>query len=66
MCTGQAAGTAAALAAKQNVTPRKLDIKLLQETLRQQGARVTVKDVPRDIIEVYENRYKKNRQIADV
>jgi len=66
MCTGQAAGTAAALAARLKVTPRKLDVQLLQDTLRKQGARVTVKDVPRDVIEIYEDRYKKNRQIADV
>lgn len=35
---GQAAGTAAALAAKLNVSPRKLDVQLLQKTLREQGA----------------------------
>jgi len=35
---GQAAGTAAALAAKLNVTPRELDVLLLQKTLREQGA----------------------------
>jgi hypothetical protein len=35
---GEAAGTAAALAAKAGVTPRALDVKLLQHTLLQQGA----------------------------
>jgi len=35
---GQAAGTAAALAAKLNVSPRELDVQLLQETLKKQGA----------------------------
>ncbi len=35
---GQAAGTAAALSAKLGVTPRELDISLLQETLKRQGA----------------------------
>lgn len=35
---GQAAGTAAALAAKLNISPRKLNVQLLQKTLREQGA----------------------------
>lgn len=34
---GEAAGTAAALASKQNVSPRKVDIKKLQDTLILQG-----------------------------
>jgi hypothetical protein len=34
--TGQAAGTAAALAFQNEVSPRKLDISLLQRTLMQQ------------------------------
>jgi hypothetical protein len=38
MATGQAAGTAAALAAKQGTTPRQLDVELLQRTLKEQGA----------------------------
>lgn len=66
MCTGQAAGTAAALAAKMNVTPRRLDVTVLQETLKEQGARVTVKDLPADIKDVYEERYQKNRQVTDL
>ena len=36
--TGQAAGTAAALAAKAGCTPRELDVKILQKTLKEQGA----------------------------
>ncbi len=36
--TGQAAGTAAALAARQNKTPRDVDVALLQKTLSDQGA----------------------------
>jgi glycine/D-amino acid oxidase-like deaminating enzyme len=35
--TGQAAGTAAALAVKQNISPRKLDITMLQKNLANQG-----------------------------
>ncbi|MHC4617180.1 MAG: FAD-dependent oxidoreductase [Planctomycetota bacterium] len=38
MAIGQAAGTAAALSASQDVAPRKLDVRLLQETLVAQGA----------------------------
>jgi len=38
MCLGQAAGTAAALSIKRKVKPRNLDIKILQETLKKQGA----------------------------
>jgi len=35
--TGEAAGTAAALAIKEAVSPRKLDVSLLQKTLTKQG-----------------------------
>jgi len=35
---GQAAGTAAALATRLNVPPRRLNVSLLQKTLREQGA----------------------------
>jgi len=35
---GQAAGTAAALAAKLRVSPREMDVPLLQKTLKEQGA----------------------------
>jgi ribulose 1,5-bisphosphate synthetase/thiazole synthase len=38
MAMGEAAGVAAAIAAKQGVTPRRVDIKALQETLQKQGA----------------------------
>ena len=38
MAVGQAAGTAAALAARAGVSPRALDVGLLQDTLRSQGA----------------------------
>lgn len=35
--TGQAAGAAAALALKQGITPRCLDVSSLQKTLLEQG-----------------------------
>lgn len=40
MSYGQAAGTAAALCVAEDVTPRALDVTLLQKTLRSQGALV--------------------------
>jgi hypothetical protein len=39
--TGDAAGTAAALCVKNNVSPRKLDVQLLQQQLFKQGALLT-------------------------
>ena len=53
ICQGQAAGTAAALASKHNVTPKSIDITLLQDTLRKQGVIVTVKDVPEEVLAPY-------------
>ena len=38
MAIGQAAVPATALAAKQNISPRRLKVTALQETLEQQGA----------------------------
>jgi uncharacterized protein with NAD-binding domain and iron-sulfur cluster len=37
IATGQAAGTAAALACRHGTTPRELDVREIQETLRRQG-----------------------------
>ncbi|MFB0523262.1 MAG: FAD-dependent oxidoreductase, partial [Candidatus Bathyarchaeia archaeon] len=37
MVTGQAAGTAAALAARRGVRPRRLDVHVLREVLKEQG-----------------------------
>lgn len=61
ICTGQAAGTAAALAAKSNLSPKKLDIKRLQDRLRNQGVRVTVREVAEESLEPY--RFIKNLSI---
>lgn len=53
ICTGQAAGTAAALAAKQNISLKDLDVSLLQDTLREQGARTSVRNVSNEVLEPY-------------
>ncbi|MEM2213838.1 MAG: FAD-dependent oxidoreductase [Candidatus Nezhaarchaeales archaeon] len=53
ICTGQAAGTAAALSIKTNVSPTDLDVTLLQDTLRKQGVIVSVKEVPPEALEPY-------------
>jgi hypothetical protein len=37
---GQAAGVAAALCSRENVTPRELNLKILQTTLREMGVRI--------------------------
>jgi hypothetical protein len=53
ICTGQAAGVAAALSVNKNISPKKLDVKSLQDTLRKQGARVTVKEVSEEALAPY-------------
>jgi len=53
ICTGYAAGTAAALATKNKVTPKQLEVKMLQDTLRRDNAKVTVKDVSNEEMEPY-------------
>ncbi len=50
MAVGQAAGTAAALAARGGVAPRVLDVVRLQDTLRSQGAVVRDRGVYLDPI----------------
>lgn len=59
-CMGQAAGTAAGLAVKNNVTPKKLDVTLLQETLMRQGAKTSVKYVPEEALAPYKAIQKMN------
>jgi hypothetical protein len=46
MATGHAAGTAAALAARAGVPPRRLPVPTLQATLREQGAILTLDETP--------------------
>lgn len=50
---GIAAGTAAVLANKNGVAPKKVNIGLLQDTLHSQGVLVSVKDVRDEILEPY-------------
>jgi hypothetical protein len=64
ICTGQAAGTAAALAVKNKVTPKKLDVKLLQEALRKQGARTSVKFVAKAVLDDYQARIKRAQRAS--
>ena len=64
ICTGQAAGTAAALSVKNKVSPKKLNVKQLQETLRRQGARVTVKDVSEKVLEQYQGKANEATLVA--
>lgn len=40
MATGEAAGTAAAMAVQQNIKPNQVDVSVLQEKLRAQGAMI--------------------------
>ncbi|MCD6520488.1 MAG: FAD-dependent oxidoreductase [Anaerolineae bacterium] len=49
MVLGQAAGVAAALAAKKGVPPRKLDVRSLQRTLLEQGAYLGDKERLREL-----------------
>jgi hypothetical protein len=57
---GQAAGAAAGLSVTSNVTPKKLDFKLLQATLIEQGAKTTVKNVPEEVLAPYKALQKMN------
>jgi len=60
--TGQAAGTAAALAVKTGVTARNLDVKLLQKTLLNQGAKAGIKWLPKEVINEYEEELNYMRE----
>ena len=62
ICTGQAAGTAAALAVKSNVNPRNLDVVALQKALQDQGAVTTNKNIPADVMKEYEESRKAKMQ----
>ena len=49
MATGQAAGTAAALAVRHSLPPRQVDVHELRDLLRSQGAVLEVSDSPRQL-----------------
>jgi hypothetical protein len=49
--TGQAAGVAAALAAAQNIQPRAVNIRTLQETLLSQGVYLRPQTAHADLAE---------------
>ncbi|WP_434311151.1 FAD-dependent oxidoreductase [Hominifimenecus sp. rT4P-3] len=56
VCAGEAAGAAGALAAKQGITPKQLDVSVLQRTLKAQGICTTIRDLSADCIEKYRIR----------
>lgn len=53
LAQGQGAGTAAAMAAKEGVSPKQINIQALQKNLRSQGVYVSVKERPDEAIEPY-------------
>jgi hypothetical protein len=54
--TGQAAGTAAALAAKSGVNVRSMNVKQLQRTLNEQGLITSNKQINPEVSEQYKLR----------
>lgn len=58
VCTGQAAGTAAAMAAKQKSNVRQINVAKLQEELHRQGMVTTNKTLSPNVVEEYRNRDK--------
>lgn len=62
ICTGQAAGTAAALAVRKKVSPKKLEVKLLQDTLSRQGARVSLKNLAKSVFNEYQKKAKQAKE----
>ena len=58
ICTGQAAGTAAALAIKDKVSPKNVNVRMVQKALRKQGVVVTVNDVAKPVLNEYRERIK--------
>ena len=59
---GCPAGIGAALSARNNLSPKKLDVKLLQDTLSRQGARISVKHMAKSVFKEYQ---KKARQAQE-
>lgn len=65
MCTGQAAGTAAAIAAGDKTNPKRIDVKKLQATLRAQGVRTSVAELPEGILEEYREKAEKANKLEE-
>jgi hypothetical protein len=53
--TGQSAGTAAAIAVKDNVSARDVDVPKLQDILLKQGSKVSTKHLPKEVLQEYED-----------
>ncbi|MDR1496251.1 MAG: FAD-dependent oxidoreductase [Clostridiales Family XIII bacterium] len=58
MCVGQAAGTAAALASKEKVAPKNIEVSKLQSKLASQGFVTTNKNLDPALVEMYRKRTK--------
>ena len=58
ICTGQAAGTAAALPKKLGTTVKDIDVKLVQDALHEQGMITTNKQLSPEVVEEYKLRTK--------
>lgn len=57
MATGEAAGAAAALAAKQKISPKKLDVQDLRKVLQAQGVKFNKEDVDiQRVLKMYTDR----------
>jgi len=65
-CThwGQAAGTAAAIAVKNGISPRNVDVQLLRKTLEEQGANLDKKAI--DLTDVRENIARRGAKISRI
>ena len=61
---GQAAGTAAALALKQGVSPADVDIPSLRKTIEEQGANLRKDAI--DLTEVTENIMRRGATISHI
>ena len=61
MAMGEAAGTACALSIQENISPRAIDVKVVQNALKAHGAILNPEAVPQSAgYPVYENPLKEN------
>jgi len=61
VCTGQAAGTAAALAVKNKIAPKHLNVKLLQKKLQEDRVPTSIKYVPKNVLDEYHQSAERRR-----